>query len=276
MTDAQPGWYADPGDPRRWRWFDGRAWTEHVSLPVPQPDAAAYGATADLPTAYGAAPYGATVYAGAVAAGTRRPRTTPTRLVVIVGLTLAGVLGLGVVMSGVSAGLRAVGSGGARPAPGPATVFLAVAPATVDGLVASDDADLQEPLAQMRAGSDQGSRMLGGPGGTRGQAYAGGSDRVAFITWTTVSKPFIQEAVVSGIRSAWTKEHATGEVQYAEADGATLVCASLHRADGLPATLCSWVRSGSGMVQVVEIGGGGPAEIAGVTREVVGNLSGTA
>lgn len=29
-----PGWYADPADPRRWRWWDGRAWTGYVS-PVP-------------------------------------------------------------------------------------------------------------------------------------------------------------------------------------------------------------------------------------------------
>jgi len=26
-----PGWHADPQDPRRWRWWDGARWTEHVS-----------------------------------------------------------------------------------------------------------------------------------------------------------------------------------------------------------------------------------------------------
>jgi hypothetical protein len=25
------GWYADPGDSRRWRWWDGSDWTQHVS-----------------------------------------------------------------------------------------------------------------------------------------------------------------------------------------------------------------------------------------------------
>jgi hypothetical protein len=28
-----PGWYADPGDSTRWRWWDGGAWTDQVSAP---------------------------------------------------------------------------------------------------------------------------------------------------------------------------------------------------------------------------------------------------
>jgi hypothetical protein len=28
-----PGWYADPQDPARWRWWDGSAWTDQVSQP---------------------------------------------------------------------------------------------------------------------------------------------------------------------------------------------------------------------------------------------------
>jgi hypothetical protein len=33
MTDAAPGWYADPENPARWRWWDGGAWTDQVSTP---------------------------------------------------------------------------------------------------------------------------------------------------------------------------------------------------------------------------------------------------
>jgi hypothetical protein len=291
MTQVQPGWYADPGDPGRWRWYDGQAWTEHVSAPVepaapappsaPVAGAAAYGTAPAYGSAqpYGSAPaYGAGGYGAAqvVAPPVARARagTSPTRILVIVGITLAGITALGLMMSVAGDGLRAFG-GEATAAPGPRTVFLSSAPATVDGLPASAAADLRAPLDQMRTGGDVGARMMGGTGGTQGQAYASRGQRIAFVTWTTIPKPVAQKSVVLGIRAAWVKERATDVVEYPEADGATLVCSSIPRTDGLPATMCSWVRSGSGIVQVVEIGGGGPAEIAVVTREVVQGLSST-
>ncbi len=47
-----PGWYADPQDATRYRWFDGQQWTEHVHAGTRQSAASAgYGA--------GAAAYGA-------------------------------------------------------------------------------------------------------------------------------------------------------------------------------------------------------------------------
>ena len=33
MSDAVPGWYADPENPARWRWWDGSAWSDQVSTP---------------------------------------------------------------------------------------------------------------------------------------------------------------------------------------------------------------------------------------------------
>ena len=33
MSYAVPGWYADPENPARWRWWDGSAWTDQVSRP---------------------------------------------------------------------------------------------------------------------------------------------------------------------------------------------------------------------------------------------------
>ena len=33
MSHAIPGWYADPENPARWRWWDGSAWTNQVSTP---------------------------------------------------------------------------------------------------------------------------------------------------------------------------------------------------------------------------------------------------
>ena len=31
VNQRAPGWYADPGTPGRWRWWDGRSWTEHAT-----------------------------------------------------------------------------------------------------------------------------------------------------------------------------------------------------------------------------------------------------
>jgi Protein of unknown function (DUF2510) len=33
MNSPPAGWYADPDDPTRWRWWDGSAWTDNVSAP---------------------------------------------------------------------------------------------------------------------------------------------------------------------------------------------------------------------------------------------------
>ena len=35
-----PGWYSDPGTPGRWRWWDGRTWTEHATGASPPDDGA--------------------------------------------------------------------------------------------------------------------------------------------------------------------------------------------------------------------------------------------
>jgi hypothetical protein len=39
MNATPAGWYADPEDGRRWRWWDGAHWTEHTSVPAAAPDA---------------------------------------------------------------------------------------------------------------------------------------------------------------------------------------------------------------------------------------------
>jgi uncharacterized Tic20 family protein len=41
MTQAAPGWYADPHDAAAQRWWDGNAWTDHVQRTPAAPAAAA-------------------------------------------------------------------------------------------------------------------------------------------------------------------------------------------------------------------------------------------
>jgi len=46
-SQRDPGWYADPGRPGHWRWWDGQSWTEHaVSAGRPEPGQA-YGEEAE-------------------------------------------------------------------------------------------------------------------------------------------------------------------------------------------------------------------------------------
>lgn len=43
MTTPDAGWYTDPGDARRVRWWDGATWTEHVRSHEAQAEAEAPG-----------------------------------------------------------------------------------------------------------------------------------------------------------------------------------------------------------------------------------------
>lgn len=63
MSQASAGWYTDPSDASRLRWFDGTRWTEHVHAQVaaapPATATAGYGAPAYGTPAYAAPVYGA-------------------------------------------------------------------------------------------------------------------------------------------------------------------------------------------------------------------------
>lgn len=37
MTTVEAGWYADPEDATRWRWWDGEGWTEHTTGALDDP-----------------------------------------------------------------------------------------------------------------------------------------------------------------------------------------------------------------------------------------------
>lgn len=76
-TITPAGWYADPFQPSRLRYFDGSAWTDHttaVALPPPGPVAAAPVASATPPTAYAA--YSSPAYSAPTHASTAYPRQT--------------------------------------------------------------------------------------------------------------------------------------------------------------------------------------------------------
>ncbi|HET7902037.1 MAG TPA: DUF2510 domain-containing protein [Candidatus Nanopelagicales bacterium] len=245
MSDGQapPGWYADPQDPGRWRWFDGGAWTDQVSAPSP---AAAIGwQTADPP----------------------RGRT-PLWVWLLVGA--AGLL----VVGGLAVGASFVGRAVQQAASPSGPAFASTAPATLDGMAASSDTRWQKALDGIRSSADNGSKLMGGAGGTQVQAYSSDSRHVAYLSWTPLRKKLSQHSFIDGVRREMVKSQAIGITEYDdEAGGATMLCAGLPRPDGLTASVCTWVRSGTGFVQVVEVGGSGAGALASVTRTAVGALT---
>jgi hypothetical protein len=70
VNHATPGWFPDPKDPSRVRWFDGRFWTEHDEP-----------ASVDLPTGASRRPRTGVLVAGGIAAG-----------VVVLGLLVAAAV----------------------------------------------------------------------------------------------------------------------------------------------------------------------------------------
>lgn len=70
MANTPPGWYPDPSQPARQRYFDGNQWTEHVSDPAP-------------PTQAPAHPQGAVPHQQA-------PREEPSRLEQVAELNVSG------------------------------------------------------------------------------------------------------------------------------------------------------------------------------------------
>lgn len=306
---AAAGWYADPAQPDRWRWYDGTAWTDHVSTPA-QPDPAPVAAAepvhaappqpafvAPAAPAYAAAPRpaypGAPAYsstqpfaAGAFAAATvpaggqdwrgvpKSPRTTPARLLVIVCCTVAGLFGVSVLLGGVAAGLRAMN----RPsvAAGPTLIMDREPPASIAGLPPSDDATVVAALEKMRQELDAADRGLAGVHPTRVQGYAVRGQAVALLAWVRDDQPLDQAAVIKGVKLGVAEENQSQPLTIAEADGATMVCAASQAGNGVPTSSCTWVRSGTGLVTLAWAGSGDTQALAATTRETVRALVRTA
>jgi hypothetical protein len=265
VSGAAPGWYADPAQPDRWRWFDGSAWTEHVSAPVGPPAAPAYTAA----PAYS----GSTVMPGAQdwRSVPKPPRTTPTRILVIVVATFAGLWGLSAALAVVTGGLRAANH--APLAPGPAIHLEGSAPAVVDGLPRSSLASVQKAQETLRGGLQLSRQELPGAEAPQVAGYAVQDVGAAILGWMPDDTGIDQAAFARGVQRVMDADHWTRHVVSAEPDGATLLCAASTTSGGVPDSQCAWVRSGSGVVMLVRVGSADTDALAAVTREVVRQLS---
>lgn len=102
------GWYPDPADGTRWRWWDGQVWTDRVSEPTDpsNPEEVARQASSPGPEAEGSA--SAPTQPGAEATTGRASRT---------GLVVAGIAVGAILAGGTAVALRPSGAPTAAPSP---------------------------------------------------------------------------------------------------------------------------------------------------------------
>lgn len=293
------GWYADPARPDQWRWFDGLAWTDHVSVPstaVPVASAPAYGAVQPVAPGYrttlavAPAPAAASPYAGAYGAPAyttaispaygatgwssppKRRGTTPLRLLVIVVATFAGLWGVAAAVGIVSAGLRSAG----QPSYAPGARFHLVdkPPTTLAGLPMSDDSRVVAAAEKLRTGDDASMAQLKGARPTRVQGYAVVGDRLLILAWIRIDQAVDQKTLARGLRDGMVQGGATDATIEPLADGSTMVCARVPTGvEGVKGSGCIWVRSGTGVVELIEAGVGDPATLGQVTQQTAAQMS---
>ncbi len=233
---VQAGWYADPVDGGRWRWFDGRAWTEHVSSPSPSP------------------PGSTTTPAWAVVATVPWwRRTSRTRVLVIAGATLAGLLAVGAAGSaGAGSGRTRAAGTGSGTAQDPSYQLGTKAPPTVSGLPRSRSAGLVAVGEQLRTQVDA---AVPGADAALVQTYGSLSGRRAVLVWVTVRAPIAQKAEGAAVETAFSLDGGRTITRTELDDGATQVCATVPESNDTPAVAeCLWLRSGTGMVRLIEVG----------------------
>lgn len=262
MSDVRiaPGWYDDPARPGGLRWYDGDAWTDHVSArpePLVQaPPQTVHPAYASPPAATG------TYEVRPVSAAALAPRPAPPRrrtgLVVALVAVLLAVVGIGwyAVSSLTSgSGTAPVAAAPSPTAPASAKKAAAVtlgttAPAKVAGLSRSKNADLVQTVDEFRAEFDKDFSSRAGARPSKAAAY-GTRAHFVFILWATTPIDEVRDAVDGelGLQSLGARAISTSHL----AGGATQVC-GLIDVPGTRRTIteCLWLRPGTGVVALLE------------------------
>ena len=277
------GWYDDPAGSGGLRWFDGAAWTTQVqppgtSIPVDEPAVAvgppvstSVGPVATVAREEQETATSASASDGSVRTGLgARVAALPTGAFVV----LAVVLGLVVALAAVPVGRATVqAAAGVRPAPGPRAEF--VGPDSLAGLPRGDAPALLASLKPVLDQIDPKARSLGGNSQT--QSYADGPDKLLVVTWRTDTTPTSSAAAGHDLLLALAPLEGGATAGYATDDGANIVCTL--RQQPRPFAVCTWVKSGSGSLTVVETGVTGPKDLWGaseLTKDVVSRVGGTA
>lgn len=266
MTESgvPAGWYDDPQVPGLLRYYDGVRWTEHtspapVALPAP---AYAGGGPPPVGNVAPAAPgFSYDITPGGWSQTTVHPTqnaggwTSGRKIVVGAAAVLVGLSLLGAVL-GVAHNWRP-----RLLASGPPLALTTTTPVTVVGRTAATGAASEQARAQMNPlvntaftglpGASTPHLEIYGPGGPsapeRGNGYV-------VLIWTSVTKPFDQDAFVAGEIRGLTRAAPGATTQtFPEANGGETVCAQSRPANaGVSMVECAWIRSGTGVVVSIE------------------------
>ena len=260
-SEAAAGWYEDPYLSSQLRYFDGTAWTDHTSGGS---TASAPLGTTVLPTSRHSMPVSNRPSAGV--SGATRFRYLAISVVLVVGI-VGGVLGL---MRGNSS-RAGTGSNSIPTLPGPRVELSANAPATVAGRSLSASTSAADTPAnaanlkylQQMPGVANPHYASYGPGPAGAPSRGKGVVQVFWAGTPTHLGPDFIAGLIDGMAKGGFK--ATGPT--AEPNGAQMVTMATDAG-----ALVFWVRSGTGIVEVVEFGVP-PAVVESDTREVVAQLT---
>jgi hypothetical protein len=253
-TSPAPGWYADPGQSAQLRYWDGAAWTAHLApAPSPTPAPAPAPVPAAAPSPRSASYAGTSASTTLPAAAPAARRVSPVRILIGVLAALGALYLLGAGLRGVTQSRTA-----ALPAAGPALTLSATAPETVAGRTAATGAAAEKARTQALAQMSPGLRTVPGSGAAQLQIYAdakGAPERgagVIGVAWTRSTTPFRQDDFAQGWADGAVRGQGARTVTTAAPDGGVVVCAQSVVAEVGPATTCAWIRSGTGLLLVVE------------------------
>lgn len=291
QTWIEPGWYADPAQPGAWRWWDGTGWTEHVSPPpaaqqhafaAPDPRTAAtqpyaaqryaasqpyaaqpYAAQSSAAQAFADDPYPTAAYAprtytAPYAASSVAPtvswwrRTSKGRVVAIVAITIAALVGVGIAGQ---AGRAASGATDGLSPSQQAYLLDGVAPKKVAGLAPAKTGALTAAAEKMRAQTDRALGGLGGSFASNVSVYGSMNGRRALLVWANVLGPMAQKPQAVVVETEMAQDGAQGITRSELADGALLICSTVPESNDGPAiSECFWLRSGTGIMRLLEVG----------------------
>jgi hypothetical protein len=195
-------------------------------------------------------------------------------LIVIAAVTVTSLFALGVGMRLVESGLRRVSAAdSAAIPPGPRITFHAVVPAEVVGRRPATLPSLVDARASSAAQMESGLRRVPGVTSTDYLLYGPGpvgapsrGSGVIGLAWAATQSA-IPEQFVTGFADALKARPGTVLGPVIEPNGARLMCSTDTKM-----TMCTWIRSGTGLVEVFEYGV--PGEVVQAdTRAIVAELT---